>query len=603
MKTNLRYLRWLLFAGLVAVLVYYCQKCGNTAAPTNYVGDKNGNTLNVRFEAPANTLNFYTATSAYPRYACAQVFQSLGITDPETFQLQPVLAKSIPTARMVTEGPYQGSLAYDFEILPEAVWDNGSPVTGNDLVFSFKIQLDPLLPLYNFGGYIADLQDIEVDAANPKKFTVYFKKYYILTLETLCQTPFFPAYHYDPQNLLADIPLRDLLDPEKAKTLAAGNANLIKFTADYLQPRYASDPAGISGSGPYRPESIGAEQTVLVRKTAWWGDKVSDQNRFLKAYPDRIVYKFVRDESVVENMLRSGDLDVALTISPTKYFEMKADSLLSANYDFETRWAPQYNRLLFNLTNPKLADKRVRQAIAQAFDYDYLMNTVQRGLAKRTVGPVHPNKPDYAQSITPYAYNIQRAKELLAEAGWTDTDGDGTADKMVNGQRVPFTLDVIATTTNKVTEQIGISLEQSARNAGIKINIIPADISEVSKRTRAGDFEAALMGLGQSTGLNDFYQNYHSKSLAPAGDNRARYQNAQLDQLIEQIRGTADKATRAPLYLQAQQIIHDDVPEIFIYAPDQRYIGSKRFKKVFSSERPGFHENLFELLNKPQTGS
>ncbi|HNE29090.1 MAG TPA: ABC transporter substrate-binding protein, partial [Saprospiraceae bacterium] len=413
---------------------------------------------------------------------------------------------------------------------------------------------------------------------------------------TLCQTPILPAYNYDPQNLLADIPLTDLLDQNKAKTLAGSNANLKKFTEDFQTARYTTDPTGIIGSGPYRPLIISNEQTVLVRKSDWWGDKVKG-NPLLAAYPARLVYRYQKDEGLIENMLRTGDLDVVLTMSPAKFLELKKDSFLAANYNFETRLSFQYNRWLFNVRNPKLADVRVRQALAHVVDYDYLLNTVQQGMGTRIVSPINPSKPYYAKNIVPYDYNIQKAKSLLAEAGWTDTDNDGIVDKDLNGVKTPLSIDVVATTSSPVTAQIASSIEQTARAAGVKINIVPLGLQELSEETRAGRFEAALYGLGQFPGLNDFYQNYHSKSLSPAGDNRGGFANPEFDRLTDEIRGTSDEAKRNELYIQAQQMLHDQVPEVFLYAPEQRYIGSKRFKCVFSSNRPGYYEPLFQLVN------
>lgn len=595
MKTRRLYLRTGLAVLAAALLIYYCKNCvGHAAQASGYVGDRYADTLNIRIDAAANVLNPYITTSAYPRYVSSQVFQTLGALDPESFELKPLICKAIPKARTITDGPYKGSLAYDFEILPEAAWDNGTPVTGYDLVFTYKIQLHPLLPLHNFSGYIEDIRNIEVDPANPKKFTVYFSKYYILAVETLCQTPIFPAYHYDPQNRLTDIPLTDMLDPEKAKNLAETNENLKKFAEEFQQAKYTTDPSGISGSGPYRPESIGNEQTVLVRKTNWWGDKLKGTNPLLAAYPAKIVYKVQKDEGILENMLRTGDLDVVLTMSPTRFLALQKDSFLAANYDFETRLSFQYNRWLFNLRNPKLADVKVRQALAHLVDYDYLLNTVQQGMGERLVSPINPIKPYYAKNIQPYQYNVQKARELLAEAGWTDTDNDGIVDKMINGRRTPLTIETIATTASPVTKQLAESIEQSARAGGVNIKIIPLDIQQLTEETKAGRFESALFGLGQYPGWNDFYQNYHSQSLSPAGDNRGAFANPEMDRLIEEIRSNPDEQKRTELYLQAQQILHDQVPEVFLYAPKQRYIGSKRHKHVFTSNRPGHYEGLFE---------
>lgn len=602
MKQNQPFLPFIPIVLTVILCIWHCQNDPKIDAP--HPGDKHGNTLNIRIETRANELNPYLSTaSAYSRYVSGQIFQNLGVFDPESLELKPLIIKAIPAARKVTEpGQYQGMLAYDFEIIPEAVWDNGSPVTAHDLVFTIKIQFNPPLALNNFTGYLADLQNIEVDAANPKKFTVYFRKYYILALETICQTAIFPAYHYDPQNLLGNIPLTDFLDPKKIKTLTDTNAALKQFTADFQQAKYLNDPASITGSGPYRPVLISTEQTILVKKANWWGDRLTAAIPLLGAYPDTLVYKFIRDEAVIENLLRTGDLDVVLTMSPENFLRLQKDSFLSQYYDFETRWQAQYNRWLFDLRDPIMADKGVRHALAHVVDYDFLLNTVQQGLSERTVGPVNPQKSYYAKDLVPYDFNIQKARDLLAEAGWVDANGDGIADKMLNGRLTPLSIDMWAPTSNAVTEQVAASLVQTARKAGVQLNLVPIDLTAITPKTRNERFQTALLGVGQHFGLNELYQNHHANSFSPAGDNRSHLNNPELNKIIETIRGTEDEATRNALYIQAQHILHEELPEIFLYAPKQRYIGSKRFKHVFSSSRPGYYENLFEWLGLPKAG-
>lgn len=175
---------------------------------------------------------------------------------------------------------------------------------------------------------------------------------------------------------------------------------------------------------------------VLVKKSNWWGDRVVARNPYLAAYPEKIVYRFIKEEAAVENLIRSGEVDIVPALSPSKFLELKQDSCLPLRYDMALVSANAYARVLCNTTRPALADKRVRQALAHAMDYDYMLNTIWEGMAERCVSPVHPAKPFYARSLKPYTYNIGKARRLLAEAGWTDTDGDGIADKMLNGQRV-----------------------------------------------------------------------------------------------------------------------------------------------------------------------
>ena len=103
------------------------------------------------------------------------------------------------------------------------------------------------------------------------------------------------------------------------------------------------------------------------------------------------------------------------------------------------------------------------------------------------------------------------------------------------------------------------------------------------------------MAAGPPPTLFDFYQYYHSASLIPAGDNRSGVVDPELDAVIVQVRGTENEAARNKAYVRAQEIIHELAPEVFLLMPQQRYVASKRFDYVISSNKPGFYERLFKL--------
>ena len=94
----------------------------------------------VRIDSAPNNLNVYLNGGHAPSsFVSRQIFQQLGELDPKTLEMKPTLVKSIPAVRVIQDGPRKGQFAYDFEIIPEAVWDNGMPITANDVAFTFKI--------------------------------------------------------------------------------------------------------------------------------------------------------------------------------------------------------------------------------------------------------------------------------------------------------------------------------------------------------------------------------------------------------------------------------------------------------------------------------
>lgn len=561
-------------------------------------GDEKNKTTDavvIRLEGAPNNLNAYLTSSAYSLYVANQMFQTLGNLDPNTLEMKPLMVKDIPTVRNVSEGTYQGSLAYDFEILEEAKWDNGTPVTAKDILFSLKIIFHPGLPTQNWSSFFQALQAVEVDPANPKKFTVYFKEYYMLALESMCQFFIYPAYHYDPNNLLANIPLSDFLDKAKITALAATDNNLKAFVEEFNQPKYANEKSAISGSGPYRLESMNDQTVTLLKKENWWGNEMADELPLLAVYPQKLVYKVVKDEAAAENMLKTGDLDIVTGLNAAKFIELKSNTALTEKYDFVNNGSIQYARWIFNLRSPKLSDARVRRALAQVVDYDYALKTVLQGMGQGIVGPVNPAKSYYAKDLKPYAMNIAAARQLLAEAGWTDTDGNGIMDKMLGNQKVEMSLDLLAPTTNKINELMATSLRETALQAGVKINVISTDINKITADTKSGNFESAFLGAQLFPGHIELYSRFHSASLTPAGDNRTAFANARADSLIVAIRTTPDETQRKELYRQIQHLLYEELPEVPLFAPLQRIIVAKKFDYVLSANRPGYYEQMFKI--------
>lgn len=557
------------------------------------------NEVTVRIDAAPVTFNPYLSGGhSTSTYLARQILQTLGELDPKTLEMQPVLVTAIPQSYVVADGPHKGQFAFDFEIHPEATWDNGSPVTGNDVAFSFKLIFHPHLPTENFRGYLRYMSGMEIDATNPKKFSVFFSEYYMLALETLCSVPIYPAYNYDPSGLLTQVPVNDFLDNTKVALLAA-NESQKAFADAFSQPKFANDPKAISGSGPYRLELMNEQGAILAKKENWWGDKLAKKHPILSAFPKKLTYKVVKDDPTLVNMLKNGELDlVGGNITPAVFLELKAVDSLAAKYHFLALGTTQYNRWLLNHRNPILADVNVRRALTHLLDYDYFINQVQRGLAVRIASPMPANRPYYNKELPLPDFNIAKAKALFAEAGWADSNNDGILDKNINGKNTPLSFRLMAATAIKTNELIANSMKESARQAGLDLVIVSSDLSTMSTDTRSGNYDSALLGVALFPGLVEYYQRYHSNSLVPAGDNRAAYINPKADSLIVAIRTQPDTEKRNQLYKQLQKVFYDDAVEVILFAPLQRIIISKKFEPGLESEnRPGYYEHYARLRN------
>ena len=111
------------------------------------------------------------------------------------------------------------------------------------------------------------------------------------------------------------------------------------------------------------------------------------------------------------------------------------------------------------------SDKRVRQAMSHAFNAQLLIDDVFLGLGERTTGPMPTVQPYYDRSLEPYAFDLERAKALLDEAGWTDSDGDGIRDKEVDGTLIPFEFKLVVFGSSNEYKTVGTSTRKTSRRS------------------------------------------------------------------------------------------------------------------------------------------
>lgn len=558
---------------------------------------RTSNELVIRLAAEPSGLNpVISIADQYSSQVMRHIFLYLMNIDPQTGQLEPSLVKAQPVVEPIAEGPLKGGVRYTFEIREEAVWDNGTPITGHDYVFALKTVLNPKIPAQRIRPYLAMIQAVEVDRANPRKFSVLTNDTYILTLEAIVSTvPLLPAFNYDPEGQMDEIPLADLIDPEKVKALE-NDPRIQAFADRFTSERYGREPGSVTGSGAYALESIGEDQRItLVRKTNWWGDKVNNPPSSLMAYPEKLVYWPIRDQAAAVSLVKSEEIDIAVGIDAKDFIDMKALPEVTANYDFYTPATYAYYFIYVNTKNPKLSDSRVRMALAHLLNVEEIIETVFYGMGERVNGPVLPIKDYFNKDLPMIQYNIERAKILLSEAGWIDSNNNGTVDNLVNGERIELKLTYLITNV-PAQEKIASIFKDAASQAGIDMEIISKEFQAQRADLNTRNYELASGALVAQPVLDDMYQVWHTDSDTPDGTNRTSFGNAQSDELIETIRQTLDKGERDRQYKIFQKMVYDEQPMLFLLTPQSRILIHKRFEAFASPLNPGFFPNQYQLV-------
>lgn len=547
--------------------------------------------ITTRLRGNPDKLNPLASASATSRKVHRHIFPVLLNYDPKTTKLTPMLAKSMPEVKQITEGKWAGGESYTYEIHEAAVWDNGSPVQASDYIFTMKLVNNPKITGITaaYRGIFSFLRDVEVDPDNPKKFTVYTDKPY---LDALAATGawIYPEYAYDPKGLLREFSLEDLSDPKKSAELAEKDPKLAEFAEEFMLPKYSSEKGFVVGCGAYTLEEWEPSQRILLKKKEnWWGEALADEYPLLSAYPEELVFKIVGDQNAAMSLAKEGGVDVLSAIPVTSFLEAKENKLMTDQYNFFNPPTLSYNYIGINGATPKLKEKEVRRALAHLLNVEGINKDIYVGMGTPMASPI--DFFDYAnKALKPIEFNVEKAKTLLENNGWKDTDGNGIRDKQVDGKKVELNLNYFITPGNNVSSSMALYFKEDAKKAGVNIEIVTKEVNVLRKAFATKDFELFASGHSLESGYYDPYQHWHTKSRS----NIFSFGNANTDAIIESLRKEVDLEKRTKLYQQFAEILYEEQPYIIVNNAQERIMISKKIKNGFGSKiKPGYFENYF----------
>lgn len=593
-KTTLCPKHALLF-GTVFTLLMAFSACNNDPKPTAST-PITGNNVYLRLPLEPNGLNLLTTEDAAAMQVGSQIFQSLLDFDPKTLELTPVLAKARPTVTTIDTGRLKGGTAYTYEIRDEAAWPNGTPVTAADVVFTVKAILNKKSGANNLRTSIDFVKDITIDAANPKKFAVLTDKRFILAEANFGLMPIVCEKNVDTEGVLKNMSVADLAKALKDSSVKLDAAAIAAFGTSVQQPKFSREPAGVVGSGPYElAEWKSGERLVLKKKANWWGDKLAASTPILTAQPDQIFFKIIADEAAAIALVKDGQLDIATRLPAKQFVEMQKDAKMTAVYNFATVPTGNLAYIGVNCKEAKLNDRRTRRALAHLLNVNDLVKAIMGGFAEPCATPFLPSKSYYDATIKNPEYNIEKAKALLAEAGWKNTNGDSTLDKRINGKQTELVLRYCFASVNAPAKNVGLILQDEAKKVGIKIELVAIEGKGFTDALKKRDFDLFLNQMGMNSALDDPKESWATVSNTPDGGNRCQFENKAADVLMEQIRGELDTPKRDALYKQFQKLIADEQPAIFLFSTTDRIVLNKRFEAETTKRRPGYVLGQFKL--------
>jgi ABC-type transport system substrate-binding protein len=191
---------------------------------------------------------------------------------------------------------------------------------------------------------------------------------------------------------------------------------------------------------------------------------------------------------------------------------------------------------------------------------------VFHGLAERVTGPFLFSSKSNDSSLKPLDYDLDKSRQLLDEAGWKDSNDDGVRDKEIDGQRVDAKFDFMIYADSPTYLIIAEQVKENCRKIGVQVTITPAKWGSMLQRLQKKEFDACMLGWFLNWEQDPFQIWHGSQADVPNTSNSIGYKNPEVDRLIEQLRGTLDKAEQIKLCHEIHRLIYDDQPYTFLFA-------------------------------------
>jgi peptide/nickel transport system substrate-binding protein len=474
--------------------------------------------------------------------------------------LKPLLAEARPEIS-------QDKLSYTFKIRKNARFQDGRPVTGEDVLFSVKAIKCSLVNAPFLRVYFNSVVDAQL--VDPYTIRFFIREPYFLNESVLGGVIVMPRHYYDRENLLHSVTVRQLAqDPTKLP------AEVKKF-ADVFNRNYNRHPLG---SGPYKFSHwrTGSE-TELTRDTDYWGN---GKEGIDQPHVDRLKFRVVNNVDAALTRLKSGSLDYMESLQPVQVVRGTSSERFERQFKKYEYYAPTYTYIGWNNDHPIFGDKRVRQAMTYLTNRKQIVDTVLFGLGEVVDSPIYFFRPEYDKTLVSYPFDPAKALALLDEAGWKDTDGDGVLDKVIDGNRVPLRFEIKINAGNTVRESVALVLMDELNKHGIAASVRQLDWTIFLNDVKNHQFDAVVLGWAMSTAEPDAYQVWHSSQAANKGSNAISYKNPRVDEILEQYRQEFDPQKRIGLYKEFQQILHDEQPYTFLHVRKTVSAVHRRFQGV-----------------------
>lgn len=495
------------------------------------------------------TLSPLSAVDGYTSAVHSYLFEGLLDRDVDTFEWKPALA---------TEWKISADKrTFDFKLREGVKWHDGAELTAEDVKFSYDVIFSDDYKAVQLRSYYEAIKEVQVIDKYSIRFIV--KDDYFQNFDVAAGMPILPKHFYS-----------------KAENKKDFGKKLIG-TGAYVFSKYDK-----------------GQKIILTKNDKWWGNSAETEKGAWTV--PKIVLRFSAEENVSLELLKKGDIDF-LVLRPDGFVKKTVGKIWEEKIDkvkAENKAPKGYNFIAFNFKNPILKDLQVRKALSMLFNLPMIVEKFEYNLTEQAAGPIY-SQSEYANpDVKPVPYDPQEALQILAAAGWKDSDKDGVLDKMLNGKRTNLSLTILEP-SQEMMKYLTV-FKEDASKAGVEINLKNVEWNSFIKLIEERNFDAVRLAWGPGGVEWDPKQVWHSSSIQGAGSNFISYSNKEVDRLIDESRKLYEKEKRIPLLQKVHSLISSEHPYIFF--TNQKYVlysTTKRVKRQKDTYQYGIGQQFWSL--------
>jgi len=400
------------------------------------------------------------------------------------------------------------------------------------------------------------------------------------TLKTLAGVKYDSIYKQNIQQ----VSYFSVLDQHTIKlVLKSPNSNFVNLMVFPIVPKHQFSNIDYNplGTGPYRFVEYSARKYIkFTANDLWWNEN--------KPYIDYIHVRIIPDHNTALYALEAKEIDMVSTdiVDWEKY--SSKDNLKVAEYVTN-----QYEFLGVNFNNKVLSENAVRKAIAFALDREAIINEVLLGHARIVDSPFNNEMWVFDSSAQVYYHDIQKARDILINAGWADSNADGIFDKVIDNMSVPLSFEVLVNEDNDIRVRTAEMIVKQLMEIGMNVRLKKVPWEDMNNLINMKQYDMVLSAMNLS-GDADLSFAFHSSAIG-TGTNFISYNNPQMDQLLSNALIQTTDNGRKQAFSQLNDYIIDELPYISLYLRTSAIIYNSRIKGELNPHFSNIYNDIEKL--------